>query len=61
MLIPKKWVKRILFKFYWILKIIGCVKIMLRFETEFIVSDLIFSKWDDKGLIGLASDTYETK
>ncbi|EFC45283.1 predicted protein [Naegleria gruberi] len=34
---------------------------MLRLETEFICSDLKFSKFDEKGLIGITSDTFETK
>jgi WD40 repeat protein len=34
---------------------------MLRLETEFIPSDLQFNKYDDKGLISIASDTFETK
>jgi len=34
---------------------------MLRLETEFIPSDLIFSHWDDNGLIGITADSFETK
>lgn len=34
---------------------------MLRLETEFIVSDLVFSLWDDRALFGIASDTFQTK
>jgi hypothetical protein len=34
---------------------------MLRLETEFIVSDLNFSKWDEKRIIGISCDTFETK
>jgi hypothetical protein len=33
----------------------------LRFETEFVVNDIAFSKFDDKGLLGITSDTFETK
>ncbi|KAL0483928.1 MSI2, partial [Acrasis kona] len=33
----------------------------LRQETEFIVNDLKFSKYDDKGLLGITADTFETK
>ncbi len=34
---------------------------MLRYETEFIVSDIHFSKWDENGLIGITADTYQSK
>ncbi len=34
---------------------------MLRFETEFITSDLQFSKFDEKGLLGVTCDTFDTK
>jgi hypothetical protein len=34
---------------------------MLRLETEFVVNDLAFSKYDDKGLLGITADTFETK
>lgn len=34
---------------------------MLRLETEFITSDLQFSKFDEKGLLGITSDTFDTK
>jgi hypothetical protein len=34
---------------------------MLRNETEFVVSDLNFSKWDPKGLLGICCETVQTK
>jgi WD40 repeat protein len=34
---------------------------MLRLETEFILSDIQFSKYDEKGILGITCDTFETK
>jgi len=34
---------------------------MLRIETEFILSDVNFSKWDEKSIIGICCDSFETK